>query len=354
MIYILITFIIFVFSFLELTSLKQKTVVFLLGVVVMVLFAGLRYQIGVDWGIYEGKFRGDDVAMVEVVYNFIIELSKFIYNDFSVNIFIVAGLAVILKARGIFSLAPMPLIGLFFYYGMFYYPQEFNQMRQGLAAGFCMYSILAIKDKHLVKFLIIMLIAVSIHASSIVFVLAYIIYYRFPENKKLLVTILLISIPFMFIDIGGVLIGFVTNIVLKIIPLPIATERMTSYLSSVYAVKHGFYAGALFLIYFAFLFIGKLNKIESPVFRGVTKCYVLGLSLNFIVNSISILERFTFYYLLLGAILYPFVICHDQKFIKKLMHFCILSLILFLKIYSFLSDPESILYYIPYRSILSR
>jgi len=349
--YIVITIIIIGCSFLDLTNFCAKRIVFFCAVLLLVLFAGLRFEIGTDWSVYYNRFKGTDSSMLEPGFELLMSFSKLLSQQFTLTVMLFGIIGVGIKYKAISSLSPMPFIGLLFYYGYYYYPQEFNQMRQGLATTFCLFAVPSIYKKQNIKFIIFVLIACMFHASAIVFILAYWIHKVLPSKQYVLLILTLVSMIFMFINIGELLIDFILKVALKIIPIPIADERMTSYVKGRYAVPHGFYLGSLFLVYFAALFIYYLNKIDLKEYKIITKIFIFGVIMNFVFNSMSILERLSFFYLILGAISYSYVVNYESNFYMKLLLYLVLVLISFFKVFVYITKTP--IDYLPYETFLN-
>lgn len=349
-IYIGFTILVILLSFLDLTRVLYKKLILFFLFIVLVLFAGTRDSIGQDWGVYYGHFYGLDKTPIEPGFRFLQFLIQEINGGFYLFIGVIAFISISIKIFSLSSVSPLPLIAILFYFGSFYFPQELNQIRQGLASGICLLSIPLIYKRKFSLFSIVIFIACLFHISALVFWAAYPVYYGVKLSNKWLFFLLLGSSLFMFIDIGEVFNFFILEVFNKLNPIEIANRKLLNYINGRYAIKHGFYLGSLILIFYGVLFIVYKKKIKSSFYNGVVNCFLFGVFINFLFNSLSVLERASFYYLIIGAIPYSYIVKYEKHFVLKFGLFCILSLIVLLKVVDFVYSNSS--FFIPYRSTL--
>ena len=78
------------------------------------------------------------------------------------------------------------------------YSAVFSAMRQAIAIGICFISFIFIKNKKIIPFILLVLLAFTFHSSAIVFLIAYLVYWiRIPKNLRI-GTLVLIGIVFLF------------------------------------------------------------------------------------------------------------------------------------------------------------
>lgn len=162
-------------------ELRFKKIVIYASVLVFTLFRGLRWETGTDWPQYFEVFndatwnsifsydRG--FGNMEIGYMFINMFIKSIYNDYT--FFLLVTNLFILNAFAKFSLTNSTTPIMVFVLIMF--STQFFPVRIGLAVGVIIWGLFSFSDKKYWRVIICSLIAVSIHSSSIVFLLAYFI-----------------------------------------------------------------------------------------------------------------------------------------------------------------------------------
>ena len=95
----------------------------------------------------------------------------------------------------------------------------------------------------------------------------------------------------------------------------------------------------------------KATVQRDKIFNVVYVCFVLGVCLNFFFNSFAILARLTWHFILLGGILYSYVVYYEKRFYLRFAYVIVLIGITFLKINNFVNTQEIKEDYIPYKNI---
>lgn len=172
--YIIYIFIAF-FSFLEAISVKYKQRLFLLFILwaCLTLFAGLRYD-NPDWEAYYDIYKGiaDDSGMgvADVGFNLLCKVLSFFSTSPIIMFLVVAGSATAFNLESFKKYSPYFLICVLYYFVHLYVLKEMIQIRAGLASAICLYSVRYLAEQRYKKFLWILLIAVSIHMSAVIWI----------------------------------------------------------------------------------------------------------------------------------------------------------------------------------------
>ena len=186
LIYYIIFFLILVSSLFEFFEKKKGNVYWYYTIVaIMALTAGLGYALSPDWLAYyqtmhlvgdidwSGLDRFAEMAGME---NGFIFLNKILIDngfDFGMLTITIASLALILKTSTFYKYGGYPFLVLFLYAMPNFIFEEHVHIRQGLSAGFAVFSVRYIIDRNLWKFLLCIVIGYQFHEGIIVFVLAY-------------------------------------------------------------------------------------------------------------------------------------------------------------------------------------
>lgn len=194
---------------------KPAKIVIVLLLVPLIVFAGGRLNTGLDYFGYLRYFNESQSGRLDII-NRIVEPGYVLLNKLMPTyrslLFLLAIVCIGIKARTFVTLkVKYPFFIIFVYYSTYFLFYDMGVMRQGLAIGICLYSIRFIKEKKLNGFLICILVAASLHISSVAFLVMY------PLGKKRLkmsqyFTIITICVFVILADINLVnVIGAVSN-----------------------------------------------------------------------------------------------------------------------------------------------
>lgn len=172
---------------------SQRKYVLYAGAIVVLFFQALRWKTGTDWDPYYNEFLVADFLGkyddFEFGYRVLNVLSREIFGNFTALLFIECGLNlifIILYLRKIKTVNPC--IGLLYFFSLAIFPIRFN-----LASSIVVYSYCYIIRRKFFIFLILNLIAFSIHRSAIIFLPMYFICQR-NYSLKVYATIYIIAI----------------------------------------------------------------------------------------------------------------------------------------------------------------
>lgn len=220
MIYLAVLGTMFVFAFFDVCDEehfpKYRQIFLALFFVFLLAFTGLRYKVGYDYDSYKSIF--DMVTIknfmslyVEPGYTGLNLLLKSIGLGFQAVLFVVAAISLFFKYEAIKKYSIYPFVSLIIYFSSNFIIQDFGQIRQGLAIAMTLYSIGAIKERKLFKFLALMAVAVSFHYSAVIFVPFYFLGNIKLSYKKIL-AILAASILFYVMILMGVFEYLIVNV----------------------------------------------------------------------------------------------------------------------------------------------
>ncbi len=181
----------------------------------LVLMLALRHQsMGVDLRYYTyygylGRFDaianapwntvfGVKVANYEKGYIFFNKLVSTIYNDRQFFLAACAFFTILPIVYVIYKKSVSPLQSIVIYMGLPVFLLGFSGLRQSLAIGICFFALLYIEDKKFIKFVALVLLAVTFHKSAIIFLIAYPLYRLKMDKARRWLTVILIPIIFIF------------------------------------------------------------------------------------------------------------------------------------------------------------
>lgn len=195
--YFVLAFLLVVLCIFELIdkSVLYKKVALTIGTVLLVLFAGLRYEVGTDWDAYYINYKlyywDTEWGYKYINYFF----SKNLDAPFNVFLLFYNGVSLLLIAKFIKNLSGYYLIALLVFYSDLFMYYNLSGMRQAMATSLtCLALIFAVK-RQMKWFLLIVITAAFFHVTSLIFIFAYFI----PKKSLSLKNIVLIGCGFMVV-----------------------------------------------------------------------------------------------------------------------------------------------------------
>lgn len=351
--YLIITIAVLAFSFLDMmeTNRGVKSGLFVLLFLILVCFVGLRDNIGSDWPTYAEIFNFEKTNEpsphhVELGYVLLVRLIQQIRLSFNSLILVMAIISLSVKFIAIKKISPLSFIPVLYYVSYYLVEYEMSGIRQAVAMGFAMLSLVYVQKRTLLPFLMCIVLGALFHISILIFIPIY--YFNklvFSNNAYLAITT--VSLLFVFTNASDVLLNLIS-----VIPLgAFAISKLTSYSQSNVVV--GLTLGHVPYILFAIIFIYYRRIVNNRFYDTILNGFIIGLFLSFVFSgSLSVLNRLTYYYLLLGGILFSYILYHTQYKINKFIIFSMLSFFAIIKIVDAVSDDEEHVY-VPYETVSS-
>ena len=168
-----IVFLLLFFSFLDFyKSSIANGIMFLILTIILIFISGFRYGLETDYWSYWSIFHEVSKQKIELGYLFISDIIKVFTNNFNYFLLCIAILSLGIKCK-VFSKLDYPFIALLLFFLRFFVFFELNGMRQGLATSFIILALYLLYKKQTILSFFVMCIAMTIHISSGVFILAY-------------------------------------------------------------------------------------------------------------------------------------------------------------------------------------
>lgn len=182
---------------------------------ILAVVAGIRYNVGYDYGTYYQYYLTGNHDF-EKGYVLLNNIAHFCHLDFFAFEFCFAVLTLGLLFIFLYKNVQPGLGGLclLYYYARFYWVRDLGQIRSSLSAIICLYAIKYIREKRPIPFLIITLIAESIHKGAFIIIFAYLLANYFNKNITYFKTILYLIIAYgigIFLKLNPALVSKLTN-----------------------------------------------------------------------------------------------------------------------------------------------
>ncbi|HWV73119.1 MAG TPA: EpsG family protein, partial [Pseudosphingobacterium sp.] len=308
--------------------------------------SSVRWNVGTDWYSYSDFYR--DILMYHSNPHNYMETGFTYYNLFfhylgapySMLLAVSACLMIGLKAKVFFDHKKVMMLCLFLFYC--YYLADIFGVRQYLAIALCVYSIRYIEKQRFVPFLVIILLATSIHVTSIVFLLSYWLY-KLKYSLLLLYFSLVLAFIGGFFDLGTKVAELVMH--LAGVDSRVGT-KLTSYLKYTdeyvpgnpyinYAV--GVLKRALFIPLFVYRqrFIGEADR---PKYTGYLNLLVFGnIIYLFFSLSMPMIARLSTDFLFFEIFVLAYTLQSFKKNKIKLLFFLLVLLFGAFRLYNLMS-----------------
>ncbi len=195
-IYITILFILFVSLVLANHNRLLEKPLYYFNVVFLIFIYTFRdISVGVDTANYYNSFvffDSNHIRGVEFGWMFINYVCRNYFNSFTVLQFIVSILIFTFFTKSVNEYSKNRILSLILFVILYYYFNSFNIARQILACCICLYSLKYLKKSQIVKYIMWVLIAMSIHSSAVIMLPMYYIA-NLSLPKFIIVAILLSS-----------------------------------------------------------------------------------------------------------------------------------------------------------------
>lgn len=133
-------------------------------------------------------------------YEVYMKLIRLLTDNENVFLAITSLFVLVPVAYVIYKYSDRPALAFAVFVGVILYHFSFSGLRQAIAISFCFLSFKFIKDRKLIPFLLLVLLAYSFHKSAIVFAPAYFLYNIRINIWTIAISALLVVISFVYVD----------------------------------------------------------------------------------------------------------------------------------------------------------
>lgn len=278
-------------AWLDVFNVKYKQRIFFLFLIwcLLSLFAGLRIN-NPDYDAYSAIYsdiaQGEDIGSADIGFNVLCKIiALFSHNPVSMFL-IVACLSTAFNLNSFRRYSSLFLICVLYYFVHFYVLKEMIQIRAGLASAICLYGIRYLTAKKYKQFLVVWIIAISIHFSAVVWffvLLSLKLNLQMKTMKRLFWISLIIG---LYSPLGQYIKLYAGGI----------DERLSAYIAygnDGYASKLGVFTNlntlkSIILLIFVFCWEKKLFSV-SVYFKSIIYSYMLGVCWLLLFNDFAII-----------------------------------------------------------------
>ena len=324
----------------------------------MTMISALRFETGRDWENYISYFD-DCLIEVDGVFEPGYSLLNKLFRSITDNYYIMQALCSVFSCSIIYSSivkkSRYPLFSLFIYFSMFYLTMEMAVVRQSIAMAIICLGISFIRKRQLMPWILIILLAMQFHITSII---AFPLYYTMNKTITRKFAFSLVALALLVTIFGK---NITENIIYVIGSLPFMPERLRAisdfYLQSVdYGSQSQFgsglgYAAIQFFNFMIVFAYGARNKNGSYYMLN----FCIALILIAFGRNFDVIGRLANYYLVCGGGLCAYNLLIDSKWYLKansrVAAAMVCTMFLLFRIYTFYAQwgPDVIRDYTPYK-----
>ncbi|ADY35790.1 hypothetical protein Bacsa_1209 [Phocaeicola salanitronis DSM 18170] len=352
--YIIIFFFLTFFAFLDINKHIQSKALYFIVIVALILFAGLRYKVGMDYNMYNENFTNlkgesinEQIFSIEALFIILSNLCK----DFYILLLFYAIIGIGIKSY-VISRMKYPYLCLLLYFGFCFLLYDMGIIRQGAALSICLYSIKYIIKRDLKTFLLLIFFStIFLHRTSCFFVLAYFLFEK-QINRKIFYCLLVVSS----------IIGFVVSADFLHRILATMPTYFNKFSSTIDTYQQDYVQLGLSQFRKSFLAIFFYECLRhSKQYHGANglllNMYILGVCASLIFMRFTTLSsRGTYYYCITEILLFPICIYYMKLKFFRNMTFIILVIYSYLYMCSIIYSDNTYSWfnqkYLPYNSIL--
>lgn len=315
---------------------KKQPIFTIIASVLLIIAVGFREYVGADYPVYRNLFIGfsmfasyQDVfdkalfreSREEIEWIFVL-INKLVFDfgmPFYIVTFIMAIIAVTLKATTIYKNVAFPALAMLFYFMPIMFFEDSGQMRQGLGIAVCVFSFKFIKERNLLMYLLCMYIALGFHKTSVVFFPAYWLV-LVPLSRHRIFWILVISLILSPFEVYRVMGGFFESLTPQDV-----SNAYTGYLNDHYygeQVETGL--NDIVKIFFIYILIRYNDEACERVwwYEYMRNLAVFGLALFYIMraNSIFAIRLPGAYMFFLTMFCMPSIIYAVNEKVKQILY----------------------------------
>lgn len=327
---------------------NSKIIIYFLIVLILIIFAGIRYYSGFDYVNYVRIFKRamDSIRYLNVEYGYYL-LNKFlgfVTNNAQVIFLVMAILILAIKGFIIKKRSRAEFLSIYLYFAMYFLVYDMGQIRSSLAQALTFLAIYLYIDKKVKSSIVLILIAATFHTSALIILLIFLFRDKWISDKIALIIVGASVIIGQLLDLNKI------GAIAKHFNGPLAHKIYEYTASSKYAVKIGLSSNVIFdVVIFAFiLYMRKRYKQKGREFNVLFNCYLLAISVYLLFNNYFVIAvRLSDYFRLSLLILIPMLLYLIEN--KTLRYIVLFILIIVLAAMVYRQINGNIIYYLPYR-----
>lgn len=298
---------------------------FLIVIGILAIFAGIRYQVGVDYNSYLSIFRHVYSIMrppyinIETGFKVIIVFFKSLGFPALSLFFVFSSVLLYFIQNGIEKTSRYKFFSLFLFFLIFYITYVFNVLRQGIVMSIFIYLIPDIKKNNHLKIFVFSLIAFTIHNSGMFIIISYFLYF-FSLDKKTYIIMTFASLIYYFNNQKFI------SLIITVLP-NVLSSKLTTFLTK-FSGEVDLTSVLLRLIILILLMYYYNNLVQLKGYKGLFNIYFFGFVFYILFSfQDELATRINMFFRILEIILLPAIVMVEKDKIKKIFVFVLITLI---------------------------
>jgi len=305
--------------------------------VLLLLLAGLRHEVGTDWYNYVDFYNGVVPSSIELGYKYVNDIFKSLEIHYNIFLIFLNSISLTLFLLFLRKNTPLLIIGFLIYFSDLFLYLNLSGIRQAIALSLTSFSINYIIRKDFLKFLLIVIIASSFHLTALLFIIAYFLPKNRIDKSSILKLSLFAIIGIVFMEI---ILEFLINTGIKNAEFYILFDEKPTNLNNLFLIGVAKRLVPIFLlVLFGYKWIRTQN---STLFINL---YLVGLIIYILTYKISpnIGVRLSAYFTITELIIIPNILYVLRDKINRILVLSIIIGITFYKLYGY-SVSETYVY----------
>lgn len=186
-------------------NIKLKRMMISITVGSLIIVQGLRsFNVGVDlvsYSFYFSHYANSGITWVgedvEVLYRILNHIVFLLGGNFRTVLFVVSILMYIPLGYIVSKYSKMPFLSIFMFVVLGFFVFSLSGLRQTIAVGLTLLSFKYIKQKRFVPYILLVLLAIGFHKSSVFFLLAYPLYHIKIKKEALPILVIVLIVVFI-------------------------------------------------------------------------------------------------------------------------------------------------------------
>lgn len=218
-----------------------------------------------------------------------------ISTDYNLWIFTISAIVMASFCLFVYRYSDNPPVAFIVYFALGYYTIGFQMMRHVLAVSVLLFSYKEIQEKHLLRFIVIVLIASGFHSTALIFLIAYpLAHYNIGLKQWAFIGAAIIAIYF-----------FRTNIVNVLNLIFINNNRYSKFTSENYGIQLSAMGLIILLcVYAASYYLCPKEEMKGTA-KGLFNLCAIGVAFMSMIAIIAEFHRISMYFGIYNTILLP-------------------------------------------------
>lgn len=332
-----------------------QSIIYLLFLISMVLFAGLRWETGTDWiPYYENFLEPDNRSDFEIGYSCYVSVVRFFTDSYTIFLLLTSAIPIFLVYYGCKKVIGKDrhntlLLALLMFYSYYYLGSFLGAERRIIAIGLSFLALSIYINGKTWCALLLIFFASLFHVSSLFTV--FIFLSRWISIRSLVIIFFTLAVIFPLFHYMSAIV----NSLIDYVPIDLFKMKLIEYTQNAQNYGEFNFAGAVKRVFIIAMllcvFYFDKYRFDEKVFT-LLKVYILGGALYLILSPISAMFSVLTIYLTISEILLiPIVITQTRLFIKAPFFYLIFIVYLMSQTYSILNSYPDLFY--PYIDVIS-